>query len=247
MPHALADAGIYLAVPVVASVLAGLIATWWSPKRAVRGYVQHFAAGIVLAAVALEVFPEVLEKGRRWGVVAGFAAGGAAMTALKWWFESYESRHEGSSVGLLSTAAIDTFVDGLVIGIGFALATEAGIVLSMALAVELFFVGLSVAQASLGGERSESAVTRWARKSWWPLAVTSALGALLMLGAGLGLSVLARLSQTALADLMAFGAAALLYLVVEELLVEAHEDGESPLATAVLFIGFAVFLGVVGF
>ena len=40
---------------------------------------------------------------------------------------------------------------------------------------------------------------------------------------------------------LAFGAAALLYLVVEELLVEAHEQAETPLL-AVLF--FAGFLGI---
>ncbi len=211
--------------------MSGVVASLWSLGRTARGYVQHFAAGIVLAAVALEVFPEVLEKGQRWGVAAGFAAGGAAMTALRWWFESYERRHEGSSVGLLSTAAIDALLDGLVIGIGFALAHEAGISLSLALAVERLFLGLSVSEATRGAERSK----------WRPVAITSGLGALLALGAGLGLSVLAQLSQASRADLMAFGADALLYLVVEELLVEAHEHRESPLATAVLFSGFAIF------
>ncbi len=81
MPRLLADAAAYLAIPVVASVLSGVVASSWSPGRAARGHVQHFAAGVVLAAVALEVFPEVLEKGERWRVVGGFAVGGAAMTA----------------------------------------------------------------------------------------------------------------------------------------------------------------------
>ncbi|HJT03446.1 MAG TPA: hypothetical protein VJ757_07440 [Pseudonocardiaceae bacterium] len=48
-------------------------------------------------------------------------------------------------------------------------------------------------------------------------------------------------SATVLAAVLAFGAAALLYLVVEELLVEAHEQAETPLL-AVLF--FAGFLGI---
>lgn len=38
--------------------------------------------------------------------------------------------------------------------------------------------------------------------------------------------------------MLAFGAAALLYLVTEELLVEAHEGQETPLLTALFFIGF---------
>lgn len=38
--------------------------------------------------------------------------------------------------------------------------------------------------------------------------------------------------------LLAFGVAALLYLVTEELLVEAHEAPEKPLQTAMFFGGF---------
>ncbi|HEV8177483.1 MAG TPA: hypothetical protein VGP44_07295 [Gemmatimonadales bacterium] len=41
-----------------------------------------------------------------------------------------------------------------------------------------------------------------------------------------------------LAAVLAFGAAALLYLVVEELLVEAHEEAETPLLGAMFFLGF---------
>ena len=37
---------------------------------------------------------------------------------------------------------------------------------------------------------------------------------------------------------LAFGAAALLYLVVEELLVEAHEERESVWLGAMFFLGF---------
>ena len=38
--------------------------------------------------------------------------------------------------------------------------------------------------------------------------------------------------------LLSFGSAALLYLVTEELLVEAHEEPETPLSTATFFAGF---------
>ena len=43
--------------------------------------------------------------------------------------------------------------------------------------------------------------------------------------------------------MLAFGAAALLYLVTEELLVEAHEVPDTPLLTAMFFVGFlALFI-----
>lgn len=50
------------------------------------------------------------------------------------------------------------------------------------------------------------------------------------------------LSGGALELVLSFGAAALLYLVTEELLVEAHEVPETPLTTAMFFLGFLVLL-----
>ncbi|MFZ1389506.1 MAG: hypothetical protein WBP46_14535 [Thiolinea sp.] len=43
---------------------------------------------------------------------------------------------------------------------------------------------------------------------------------------------------------MAFSAAALLYLVTEELLIEAHEVEDKPISTLVLFAGFLVFWSI---
>lgn len=41
---------------------------------------------------------------------------------------------------------------------------------------------------------------------------------------------------------LGFAVAALLYLVTEELLVEAHEVPETPLSTAAFFIGFLMLM-----
>lgn len=42
--------------------------------------------------------------------------------------------------------------------------------------------------------------------------------------------------------MLSFGSAALLYLVTEELLVEAHEAGETTFAPSMFFAGFLLFL-----
>lgn len=47
-----------------------------------------------------------------------------------------------------------------------------------------------------------------------------------------------------LAGTLSFSAAALLYLVTEELLMEVHEVEEKPIATLVLFGGFLVFWAI---
>lgn len=43
-------------------------------------------------------------------------------------------------------------------------------------------------------------------------------------------------------ELLSFGAAALLYLVTEELLVEAHETKDTPLITSSFFLGFLILM-----
>jgi len=49
-------------------------------------------------------------------------------------------------------------------------------------------------------------------------------------------------SKAAVATFLSFGAAALIYLVAEELLVESIQAEESLFSTAMLFAGFAVLL-----
>jgi zinc transporter, ZIP family len=48
----------------------------------------------------------------------------------------------------------------------------------------------------------------------------------------------------ALDAVMSFSVAALLYLVTEELLTEAHEVDETPLLTSMFFVGFVALLTI---
>ena len=52
------------------------------------------------------------------------------------------------------------------------------------------------------------------------------------------------MSEATLAIVLAFGAAALIYLVAEELLVEAIEAEESLVSTAMLFAGFLAVIAI---
>ena len=74
--------------------------------------------------------------------------------------------------------------------------------------------------------------------------ITAGLGGLLLMGAGLGAVVLSGASSSTIDVVLSFGIAALLYLVVEELMVEAHEGPESPWLCATFFVGFLVLLVV---
>jgi ZIP family zinc transporter len=78
---------------------------------------------------------------------------------------------------------------------------------------------------------------------WWQtLAVTGGIALLLLIGAfGAGF-FLADASKATLAIVLSFGAAALIYLIAEELLVENIEAEESIFSTVTLFGGFLALL-----
>jgi zinc transporter, ZIP family len=68
---------------------------------------------------------------------------------------------------------------------------------------------------------------------------------LLLAGALGGWLILRHASQSVLAVILSFGAAALLYLVTEELLVETHLPQETLVSTAMFFLGFLVIFAFV--
>ena len=61
-------------------------------------------------------------------------------------------------------------------------------------------------------------------------------------GAFLGITLLKGLSQEWSELVLSFGLAALLFLVTEELLTEAHEEKETLIQTSMFFLGFLIFL-----
>jgi len=200
-----------------------------------RSAIQHFAAGAVLAAVASNVIPEVERMGTLTGVISGFVVGGLMMIGLKWVvvrLEREEQRGRGLPVGLATAAAVDTLLDGVIIGAGFSVDQQLGTLLVIALGLELFFLTLSV-----GVELREGKIDIW--KS---LAITVGIAFMLLLGAFGSSFFLADASKATLAVVLAFGAAALIYLIAEELLVETIQAEESIFSTIMLFIGFLVLM-----
>ena len=73
------------------------------------------------------------------------------------------------------------------------------------------------------------------------LCLSAGLSGAIFIFAVLGYYILSASSTTAIAVALAFSAAALLYLVTEELLIEAHEQEERPYSMLVLFAGFILF------
>jgi len=224
-------------VPALIALSGGILAALWSPSHQVRSLIQHFAAGVVLAALAVELLPEIgREHAPGLVLISSFALGSLFMYGLKLWTIRLEhqaaikSQASGLSKGLLLATFIDVATDGFIIGAGFAAGGETGTILALGLSVELLFLGLALASEATAG--------------WRIVIISGALGATVLTFSLIGNILLSGASHALIGGALAFSAAALLYLVTEELLIEAHEVEDQPISTLVLFGGFLAFWSI---
>jgi ZIP family zinc transporter len=301
-----AQAALLVSFPVVASAVGAVVAALRPPGPRVVSGVQHFAAGVVTAALVGEIMPELQREGHLAWTVLGFAAGALLVLTLGAYGRHTEAEAEAREaeaatreaealagqvatreaealagqvatgqvatgrtttgqvatgqvgtttgqaggvpargiltdrleraatmsvpVGMLAAIAIDLLLDGILVGLGARLGLAQGVILTIALTLEILFLALSVSAelTERGMSQMRAALTCTA------LGLTTAVGAIA------GAALLGGVSTSVMSAVLAFGAAALLYLVVEELLVEAHEEKESMLLGAMFFLGFIV-------
>lgn len=250
---------LYSIVPVVFTIIGAAAGAFWPALSRLRSYVLYLAAGVVFSVVAVELLPEIQRRALVIDVVIGFALGIVMMLVVDTVLDRIRGPENDKADGddhppqvsagpltrnvllpgrgvvpfsLLVAVAIDFLLDGLLLGVGFAAGARIGILLALAEAAEQLSVGLA-----LSLELRRAGVTRTR-----VLVTVSALGMLVFGSAVLGGTVLSGLSAAPMEAVLSFGAAALLYLVTEELLREAHEERETALGTSMFFIGFLIFL-----
>lgn len=222
------DALAYTLVPVAAAGLGAGVAVWRRPGAAITSAVQHFAAGVVFAAAAAEILPDVMHGRSPAATVIGGAIGVLVMLGIKRFEESAKG-----PVGLLAAVGIDIFIDGLVLGLAFLAGAKAGLLLTIALTLEILFLGLTLT-AELG---------EVLKRRMQVVGATVAVALLLPLGA-LASTPVSALPPTVITGFLSFGLMALLYLVTEELLVEAHKKPDNVWITSAFFIGFLALLAL---
>jgi len=237
----------YALIPVAATTIGRIVATIRAPGRRVGSAIEHFAGGVILAAAVVELLPDAMRGHAPGAIVVGFALAVALTLAVKAVTrriapegddEDDEDDEDDDNEGatgpwsLIIVAGLDTLIDGVLLGIGFVAGVKQGLLLTLALTIETLSLGLSAAVALRPAGVSRGRI----------IATTVALSVLFGVGAVAGAVLLGGLSGVALTTLFAFGAAVLIYLVTEELLVEAHEVPEAIAATALFFVGFVLLV-----
>lgn len=213
---------LYTLIPLAAVLAGAILSIVRRPSAGFVSAMQHLAAGVVFAAAATEILPQIKHDASPVATLLGGMAGVAVMLLLK----ELEGRARGP-VAMLGAVGIDILVDGMVLGLAFVAGEKAGILLTVALTLEVLFLGLTVT-AELGETIASKLRV---------IATVFGLSLLLPLGAAIAMPV-AALPTPVIVGFLSFGLMALLYLVTEELLAEAHERPDSPLISAMFFVGF---------
>lgn len=224
---------LYATIPVVFTIVGAALAAYWPRVAGWRTYVLHLAAGVVFSVVAVELLPEIARRGLVADVIIGFAAGIITMVAVDEVMDRIRAQARKNSsanaladpsgrkraseprdvTGLAVAVGVDFVLDGLLLGVGFAAGARIGILLALAEAVEQLAVGMALAvELRAAGSTAVRA-----------LGLSGALSLLVYVSALVGGTVLSHLGGAPMEAILSFGLAALLYLVTEELLREAHE------------------------
>lgn len=127
-------------LPAVVMITGAALAVWRAPGPKLRSAILHFAAGVIFSVVAMELLPDIMQHHAPYEVAIGFGLGVATMLGLRYFTQRLEKQAETASEplaaarapatstlvpsplpwGLLVAISIDIFIDGLLLGIGFA-------------------------------------------------------------------------------------------------------------------------------
>ena len=221
-------AWIYTLFPAAVALAGAVIAINIRPGPTLVSAIQHFAAGVVFAAAAGEIMPDIAHSGSPVATIVGGFAGIVVMLAIR----KLERTIEGPT-GMLTLVGADILIDGLVLGIAFAAGGQAGLLLTIALSLEVLFLGLAIVIGLSDTVKSRMRI----------VLIVAALLILLPVGVLIATPV-AGLPAQYITGFLSFGLIALLYLVTEELLVEAHETPDRPWVAAMFFVGFLLLLSL---
>jgi len=262
-----------LALPTGTMMIGGLFVWLHSlgPKQ-IAG-MQHFASGILLAAIGWELAPSIKAESQidKTAIVGGFLVGAVLLMFVgRYDFKHFNCRQKaeeapllesdqedgvpknksdnhlgienqvtiptkrGIPTGLVFAVLLDGSIDGLLIGVAYVASGAAGLITAIALGIEMGLLGISTV-TTLRKTTISTPMLLFLNLTL-PLAI---------MGAGMiGATLLSGLSGSWYIALIAFGCAGLLYLVTEELMIEAHEDEETD-RWYVSGLFFLVFLFVV--
>jgi len=221
-------------LPALTLMGGGALGSRFHPGHRLRDMIAHLVGGLVLGTAAADLMPAASRSGHPLALALGFCLGFSLLLVINAVLKEPELPSDGVRVRplaiLLLPFLVDSLIDGLVVGISSE-ATSNGWIIPIAVALEMGLAALGV------GTLLGRGAGRWRSSLAGVL-----MGLTYLLGLGVSQWLGDWLRGSALTGLLAFGTAALIYLVVEEVMKEAHADGEddSGVVNLAFFIGLLV-------
>ena len=211
--------------------------------------VLGLSAGLLLGLVAFDLLPEVFEMSSSNflgapAVSVAIVGGFLLLHVYERFFGSHEpaesdyghdhkhSANLAGSVGALAMG-IHVFLDGLALGVAFAIDEKLGIAVFVALLVHAFSDGLNTVSLLIKSGK-------WSRKAIWLLGVDSVAR---ISGAAIGASL--TISSNVTAIYLAAFSGILIYLATSHILPEAHARHESRWTLISTLAGVAIMWALV--
>lgn len=233
---------LWLALLPAAGNFLGSVAAEVIPMTARRlSLALHAAAGVLLAVVAVELMPEAIRQAPPWLVVISFLAGGALFIVLDMFLENIRTRAGKQAPGsgpwtVYASVALDLVSDGVMIGVGSVVSSRLALVLA---------AGQGLADIPQGLATMVLLQSRTHRRK--RIALAALLTVPLYAGAAFGYWVLRGRSPLLQFAVLGFTAGLLTTLAVEEIIPQAHEQGESHGASALFVLAFAGFIALTSY
>lgn len=226
------------ALPAIGNFAGGLLAEAFDVSQRVLSLALHLAAGIVIGVVGLELLPRALEASPPWVPLLAFVAGGALFLGLERAIGYVKGRLDGSGgdgdagpLAIFSGVSIDLFSDGVLIGTGTVVNPALGLLLAVGQVPADVPEGFAaVATLRAGGVPRRKRIL---------LAAGFALPVLA--GATLGYFALRGAPELVTLSVLALTGGALVTVVIEEMVPEAHEGETSMWGAVFLTAGVALF------
>lgn len=223
-------------LPAVANFLGGAVAEVVRVPDRLLSLALHLAAGIVLAVVGLELMPQALRADHEWVVLLAFVAGGGAFIALDRAIGFIQARGQGDpdeagALAIFGGVSLDLFSDGVMIGTGSVISPALGALLAVgqmpADVPEGFAAVATLKRAGIPRRRR--------------LLMAAGFAVPILVGAALGYLALRQAPELVTLSVLAMTGGALVAVVIEEMVHEAHEGETSGLGPIFLTTGFALF------
>jgi zinc transporter ZupT len=213
--------------------------------------VLGLSAGLLLGLVAFDLLPEVFELGTREFLHApvvsiSLIVGFLMLHFYEHFFGSHEPveseyghdhSHSSNIAGSLGALAMGghVFLDGIALGVAFAVSGNLGLAVFIALLVHAFSDGLNTVSFLIKNGS-------WSKKGIWLLGVDAIAR---VSGAALGTSF--AVSENFVATYLALFAGIVIYLATSHILPEAHSRHKSRYTIVAIIAGVLVMWALVGF